>query len=782
MAHKSSALKGLVGSAWLLPIRDQVMLPGAILTLQIFRQSSEAAIQESVDSDRLIFAVTQRNSSLENPELEDLFEVGTLAEVIHSVPMPDGSLRLVLKGLKRCQITEVTKTASARKAKFRELADSSAETSNLEACARLVRQAFTRIAGRNEQIPSESLESILTNSSSLTTAFLVTHFLPCGSDDKQEILQMADINQLLESVLVMCRKEEALLDAQEDIRSRVEGDLSNVQRQFFLKEQMRAIQEELGIKGPYSEECETYREIIQTQVPESARSQALVELRKLEQATESNPESHVTRNYLQTLSRIPWSNIVQSEIDISVAEGKLDSAHFGLADVKERITEFLAVQKLKGSVKGSVLCFVGPPGVGKTSFARSIAAVMNRSCAHIALGGVRDEAEIRGHRRTYVGARPGRIVQALLETGQMNPVIVLDEVDKLCQGIAGDPTSALLELLDPSQNTHFVDHFLEVPIDLSKVLFVVTANVLDSIPSALLDRMELIEFSGYTEDERRSIAEQYVIPEVQSAFGLGGHFPKLDSDAILALVRDYSRESGVRSLSREIARLGRKIAKKLAMDQPIPETLTRTDLVTLLGLPQLPSTELSIEDEVGIANGLVVCGYGGDHMQVEVTLTKPIGAEPRLTLTGSVGPVMQESVQTALTCVRSLLDSKGIDSRFDVHVHLPQAAIPKDGPSAGITVGVALYSAFSGRAIRSKVAMTGEMNLRGHTLAIGGLREKLLAAKRYGYEMVLFPACQKAEFDQLPSEVYEGVNVIPVENLASALNHVIVQAQTVSIR
>ncbi len=779
MAPKSNALKGLAGSAWLLPIRDQVMLPGAILTLQIFRAASEAAIQESVGSDRLLLAVTQKNTAIEDPTMDDLFPVGTLAEIIHSFPMPDGSTRLVLKGLHRCQLVEMTSNQGPKQAKYREILP--AEDSKLEAYRRLIQQAFTRIASRNEQIPSESIESVQSTPSSLSCAFLATHFLPCQMDQKQAVLQTSNSGALMELVLQICRREENLLDAQEDIRNRVESDLSTVQRQFFLKEQLRAIQQELGMKGPYSEECENYRDIISNTVPEPARSLALVELRKLEQASEGNPDTHVTRNYLQTLVRIPWAVAADETIDISAAEENLDKAHYGLHSVKERIIEFLAVQKLRGSAKGSVLCFVGPPGVGKTSFARSIATVMRRNCGHIALGGVRDEAEIRGHRRTYVGARPGRIVQAIIESGQMNPVIVLDEVDKLCQGMGGDPTSALLELLDPSQNHQFVDHYLEIPVDLSKALFVVTANVLDSIPSALLDRMEIIEFSGYTEDEKRSIAEQYIIPEVGHLSGLQETFPPLDSSAVLALVRDYSRESGVRSLRREVSRLGRKLAKKVATGQKLPESITRDTLVEFLGLPQLPTTELAEVEEVGIVNGLVVCGYGGDHMQVEVSLTKPLGVEPKLTLTGSVGPVMQESVQTALTCVRSLLDSKGLDSRFDVHVHLPQAAIPKDGPSAGLTVAIALFSAFSGRAIRPKVAMTGELNLRGQTLAIGGLREKLLAAKRYGYETVLIPACQAKELEQLTSEVFEGVDVIPVATLSEGLKHVIVQAQTVNI-
>lgn len=781
MAHKSSVLKGSAGAAWLLPIRDQVMFPGAILTLQISRPASEAAIQESVASDRLVLAVTQKNSSQQVPERGDLFEVGTLAEVIHSVPMPDGSTRLVLKGLRRCLLTDLDRHTDAVRAKYREVGEQEFNKDNAEAYARLLRQTFARIAGRSEQIPSESIESVNSTASTISLAFLVTHFLPSTTEQKQEILETLDADLLLEHVLRNCKREEALLDAQDDIRNRVEGDISDVQRQFFLKEQLRAIQTELGIKGPFSEECDSYRESINSFVPEPARSQALIEVRKLEQATEGSPDIHVTRNYLQTLTRIPWQDSSEETIDIAEAEQKLDLAHFGLSEVKERIIEFLAVKKLNGSAKGAVLCFVGPPGVGKTSFARSIARVMNRKCGHIALGGVRDEAEIRGHRRTYVGARPGRIVQALLESGRMNPVLVLDEVDKLCQGIGGDPTSALLELLDPSQNNQFVDHFLEVPIDLSNVLFIVTANVLDSIPSALLDRMEIIEFSGYTEEERKSIAEQYVIPEVRQSCGLGSAFPSLTSDALLALVRDYSRESGVRSLSREIGRLGRKLAKKTALGETLPTQLNRDHLIELLGLPMIPVSEVSDAEEVGIVNGLVVCGYGGDHMQVEVSITKPIGPEPKLTLTGSVGPVMQESVQTALTCVRSLLDSKGIDSRYDVHVHLPQASIPKDGPSAGLTVAVALFSAFSGRAVKPSIAMTGELNLRGHTLAIGGLREKLLAAKRYGYQKVLVPICQASELGQFGPEVYAGVEVCPVANLTEALRIAIVHAQTVNI-
>jgi len=781
MAQKSNVLKGLVGSAWVLPVRDQVMLPGAILTLQIFRQASEAAIQESISTDRLVLAVTQKVSAQEAPEQADLFEVGTLAEVVHSVPMPDGSIRLVLKGLRRCAVTEVSTSGGAKRAHYKEFNEQDLSGAKLEAYDRLLRQAFIKIAGRNELIPTESMESVSSASTSHATAFLVTHFLPASAEQKQRILEIHGLEELMESVLVMCKKEEALLDAQDDIRNRVEGDISDVQRQFFLKEQLRAIQLELGIKGPFSEECDSYRESINSFVPEPARSQALIELRKLEQATEGSPDIHVTRNYLQTLMRIPWKDSAEEDINIAEAEEKLNQAHFGLAGVKERIIEFLAVKKLRGSTKGAVLCFVGPPGVGKTSFARSIAKVMNRKCGHIALGGVRDEAEIRGHRRTYVGARPGRIVQALVEAGRMNPVLVLDEVDKLCQGLGGDPTSALLELLDPSQNSQFVDHFLEIPIDLSNVLFIVTANVLDSMPSALLDRMEIIEFSGYTEEERKAIAIQYVIPEVRENSGLGKQFPDLEPEAILSLVREYSRESGVRSLSREISRLGRKLAKRAALGQPIPNELSKGELTELLGLPQIPVSEVSDIEEVGIVNGLVVCGYGGDHMQVEVSLTKPIGSEPKLTLTGSIGPVMQESVQTALTCVRSFLDTKGIDSRFDVHVHLPQAAIPKDGPSAGLTVAVGLFSAFSGRAIKPMVAMTGELNLRGHTLPVGGLREKLLAARRYGYRMVLIPASQASEIAQYPPDIFDGVEIYPVANLSEALQLTIAQAQTVNI-
>ena len=782
MAHKSNEFKGLSGIAWVLPIRDQVMLPGAILTLQISRPAGDRAVSESISGDRLLLALTQKSPDKEEPTSHDLYQVGTLAEVIHSVPMPDGSTRLVLKGLRRCRAEKIESTSTALKGHYHEIVEPGLEGTHSAAFARLLKQSFSSIAERNVQIPVESNESVSESSSALATAFLVTHFLPISTVDKQQVLEKLDHELLFEKVLNLCKKEEALLDAQDHIQKRVESDISAVQRQFFLKEQLRAIQNELGVKGPFSDECDAFRATIESLIPEPGRSQALTELRKLEQASEGGPDILVTRNFLQTLSRIPWGSSSVDATDISEAEAKLDEAHFGLLEVKERIVEFLAVKKLRGSSKGAVLCFVGPPGVGKTSFARSVAQIMNRKCGHIALGGVRDEAEIRGHRRTYVGARPGRIVQAIIESGTMNPVLVLDEVDKLCQGIGGDPTSALLELLDPSQNSQFVDHYLEVPIDLSEVLFIVTANVLDSIPTALLDRMEIVEFSGYTESERSAIAEQFVIPDVRQGCGLGNAFPVLEPDALLTLVREYSRESGVRSLSREIARLGRKLAKRAATGQSIPKTLSKSELTELLGLPQTAFQELGTAEEIGIVNGLVVAGYGGDHMQVEVSLTKPIGAEPKLMLTGSVGPVLQESVQTALTCVRSTLDARGIDSRFDVHVHLPQAAIPKDGPSAGLTVAVGLFSAFAGRAIRAKVAMTGELNLRGHTLAIGGLREKLLAAKRYGYETVLYPECQRAEFEALPTEVWDGINVCPVSDLEAALQACLVQAQTVSIR
>jgi ATP-dependent Lon protease len=758
------------------------MLPGAILTLQISRIAGERAIHESISSDRLILAVAQRNSETEEPVARDVYEIGTLAEVVHSIPMPDGSTRVVLKGLRRCRVSQFEVVNDVLKAQFEEINEIEGQEVKDQAFARLLKQAFTNIAERNEQIPSESIESVSICPSPESIAFLVTHFIPTSQSEKQRILETLNHERLCEDVLKICKNEEALLDAKDKIQQRVETDISDVQRQFFLKEQLKAIQVELGIKGPFSEECDEFRNLIESMIPEPARSQAIVELRKLEQATEGSPDIHVTRTYLQTLTRLPWGKTSEDVLDIVEAEKRLSEAHFGLSMVKERIVEFLAVKKLRGHSKGAVLCFVGPPGVGKTSFARSVAKVMNRKCGHIALGGVRDEAEIRGHRRTYVGARPGRVVQSILESGTMNPVLVLDEVDKLCQSMVGDPTSALLELLDPSQNSQFVDHYLEVPVDLSEVLFIVTANVLDSIPAALLDRMEIVEFTGYTESERSAIAEQFVIPEVKDHSGLGDRFPTLDKEAMLTLVREYTRESGVRSLGREIDRLGRKLAKQVAMGRSIPETLSKEMLIEVLGLPQISVSDISDSEEIGIVNGLVVAGYGGDHMQVEVSLTKPSGAEPKLTLTGSIGPVLQESVQTALTCVKSYLDDRGIDSRFDVHVHLPQAAIPKDGPSAGLTVAVALFSAFAGRAIKPKVAMTGELNLRGHALAIGGLREKLLAAKRYGYQTVLIPASQKSEFEALPIDVHAGLNVCPVANLGEALQECLVQAQTVSIR
>ncbi len=782
MAPMSNAFTGLVGKAWVLPIRDQVMLPGAILTLQIYRPVGEIAIQEAMASDRLLICLTQKDSRDETPNSDQLHEVGTLAEIVHSVPMPDGTTRLVLKGLLRCKATQFEQINEGYMASFQEAKELMTEDTRAVAFGRLLKQSFTSIVERNDQIPTESIETVSDGKSPLSIAFQIVHFLPSNFRDKQQILEITDLDAMLERVLDLCKKEEALLDAQDHIRSRVDSDISGVQRQFYLKEQLRAIQSELGLKGPFSEECDTYRALIENCIPEPAKSQGLIELRKLEQANDSSSDIQVSRTYLQTLTRLPWGKQSEDSIDIGRAESRLDQAHFGLPDVKERIIEFLAVKKLQGSNKGAVLCFVGPPGVGKTSFARSVASVMDRKCGHIALGGVRDEAEIRGHRRTYVGARPGRIIQAIIESGESNPVLVLDEVDKLCQGIGGDPTSALLEILDPSQNDHFVDHYLEVPFDLSQVLFIVTANMLDSIPSALLDRMEIVEFSGYTESDRKSIAEQFVIPDVRELCGLGNQFPTLNEEAILTLVREFSRESGVRSLRREISRLGRKLAKQVALGQEIPKVLGRTELIEILGLPQITLSEISNSEEIGMTNGLVVAGYGGDHMQVEVSITKPIGTEPKLVLTGSVGPVLQESVQTALTCVRSLLDSKGIDSRFDVHVHLPQAAIPKDGPSAGLTVGVALFSAFSGRSVRAKVAMTGELNLRGHTLAIGGLREKLLAAKRYGYKIVLFPAAQIAEFNALPDEIRSGLNVFPVATIEDALDACLVQAQTVSIR
>lgn len=768
-----SSAKAKSGSHPLVAVRDQVQFPGMIMTLMVSRAATLSALDTALSGDQLVVVLLQRDGSVETPGQDDLYSTGTLSEVLHVVPLPDGSSRAVLRGIRRVEVT----TIQSAKVKYQAAQEENGSDLSILASRRILTESFANLASHHRQVPPESLESVASAQSDSAFADTVAFFLPCNAKEKQAVLEQKSVALRLDALLRLSKQEESLISIEQEIRDQVDTEIGRAQRQFFLKEQLRAIQTELG--GDGKSEAEQFEELL-SELPQKAHQAALAEVRKLRTADPDSAEAQTARTYLDTLLSLPWCETVHQPIDLKEARSALDANHFGLDSVKERMIEFLAVHKLNGGKQGAVLCFVGPPGVGKTSVAHTIANVLGRPAVNIALGGLKDEAEIRGHRRTYVGARMGKVMSALKAAGVRNPVCILDEIDKLHDGAQGDPASALLEVLDAEQNSAFVDHYLELPFDLSEVLFIATANLLDRLPSALYDRLEIIEFSGYSESERTEIARRHILPSTANASGLGAKMPPLTEEATRLLASAYAREAGVRGLSRECKRLARKLATLSATDQPLPVLIDVEQLTELLG-PAPVDCHVSHLSQVGTAHGLVVTGYGGDVMQIEVGLARPLGPEPKLTLTGALGPVMQESVQTALTFVRSQLDSKQIDSRFDVHVHLPQAAIPKDGPSAGITIAVALFSAFTGRPASGKVAMTGEITLRGQVLPVGGLREKILAAKRFGYDRVLYPATLESEVNRMSEEVREGIELHPVARFDQVLDLAFDYAQTVSI-
>jgi ATP-dependent Lon protease len=779
MARRSNRLNLGVQSYPVLSLRDQVLFPGVVLTVGVARARSLKAIELAQKGDRTLWVVSQKTGVTENPSIEELCAIGTIAEMLHTVSLPDGSIRVILRGIERAQMSRPVDEHHVEVSLLSKLESDKKEEIALR---RIAVDEFVSLAGRHKSIPAESVETVIHANGLEDTIFHLGHFLPLSIAERQLILESESPIKVLKQIRNAISNERELLDLEDKLRAQVETEVRDTQRQFYLREQLRVIQRELGQDSELQPEISGFRrKIKELNLPSDVYDVAEFELRKLEKLDSLSSETHVVRSYLDTLLSIPWGTSTPDSLDLAKATRILDENHYGLEVVKERVQEFLSVRQLKGSQAGAILCFVGPPGVGKTSLARTIAKALGRQFGQLALGGVRDEAEIRGHRRSYVGARPGRIVQTIRNTKSMNPVIVLDEIDKLTHGMAGDPMSAMLEVLDPEQNTEFVDHYLEVPINLSQVLFIATANILDTLPQPLLDRMEFIEFPGYTEVERVQIAKNHILASVREEIGLRDQMPVLTDEAYHMLATDYTRESGVRAIRREFAKLGRKLARMIALGQTIPTIIDVEELRDLLGQPPISPSPVNESPEIGTSHGLVVTGYGGDRMQVEVSLTKPIGPEPKLTLTGAVGPVLNESVQAALTCVRRLLDQKGIDSRFDVHVHLPQAAIPKDGPSAGVTVAIALYSAFTGRAVRRDVAMTGEVTLRGHVLPVGGLREKILAARRYGYRTVIFPGSQESEVSSLPTEVYEGLLLQPIHEITEGIEVALDYAQTVNI-
>ncbi len=760
-------------SAPVLPVRDNIHFPLIVNTLLVGRELSVRALQSAMRRDRHVIVIGQRDMNVDEPRAEDLYRVGTLSEVMQVLPMPDGTMRVVLQGVARAHVDRFAFRGGYFNADLTLLVEKPSKGTATEALKRETVAAFSQIAGLGKQVPPEALESLPSIQEGGHLADLIAHHLNLRPEVKQQLLEETDWSLRLDQLVRVLISERQVLELQSDIRTKVEQELGNTQREYFLREQLKAIQQELSGKEEFSEEGEEYRKKIHAAaMPSETEEKAVQELRRLERAPSSSPESMVIRNYLDWLTSLPWSTLSDDMLDVKSAAKILDRDHFGLTKVKDRILDFLAVRQLSHSLRGPILCFVGPPGVGKTSIGRSIAESLGRKFVRVSLGGVRDEAEIRGHRRTYIGSMPGRIIQNVKSCGTRNPVFMLDEIDKMGMDFRGDPTSALLEALDPEQNTHFSDHYIEAPFDLSAVMFIMTANLLENIPAPLRDRMEVIRFSSYTEDEKLHIAKEFLVSKKIAEHGLKKTQIRFGDGVLESLAREYTREAGVRSLEREIATLCRKTARRIAEGKNKSVCLDTDLLHEMLGKPKFRFGVRGTKDEVGAATGLVYTEFGGDIITIEVSLMEPFGDEPNVRMTGSLGEVMKESALAAVTYVRSNQTRfrEGQSFRYDLHVHVPEGAVPKDGPSAGVTIAAAIVSAFSGRPVRKDFAMTGEVTLRGKVLAVGGIREKVLAAHRAGIKHVILPEDNVADLDELPESARKALKFHPISSIDEALD------------
>jgi ATP-dependent Lon protease len=768
----------------LIPLRrGTVIFPNILAPLEIGRPRSYKAIEEAVNKEKLVVLVAQKDPDEEDPGPEDLYDIGVVGEIVRMLPLPNNTVRALIGGVKRVKIEEFLQTDPYFLVRIKELEDIvDASPEELEASRRLVISLFEQLwrMSRNispvaETIPPELVGEIKTITDPSRVADLIAYYLgPPYSitlEDKQSLLATLSVKERLEKLATILRKELVVQEIEGKIKSKVEKEIGESQREFILRERLKALQEELGMKEEGVSEYEEYKKKIEAAgMPEEVKEKAMKELERLSKMPSIAPEAAVIRTWLDWLVELPWNKRTEDNLDIEYARKVLDEDHYGLKKVKERVLEFLAVRKLKEKTKGPILAFIGPPGVGKTSIGRSIARAMGRKFVRISLGGVRDEAEIRGHRRTYVGALPGRIIQGIRTAGTKNPVFMLDEIDKIGIDFRGDPSSALLEALDPEQNYAFSDHYLEVPFDLSEVMFICTGNVLDTVPPALQDRMEVIEFPGYTEEEKLNIAKYFLVPKQRNEHGLKEDMLEITDDALMRIIREYTREAGVRNLEREIANICRKVAVKVAEGKTEKTIVDAEAIPDYLGVPRYRYGVAEKEDEVGVATALVWTPVGGDTTSVEVAVLKGKG---ELILTGRLGEVMKESAKAALSYIRSRAKQLGIDERFqektDIHIHVPEGSIPKDGPSAGITIACALASALSGIPVRKDVAMTGEITLRGKVLPVGGVKEKVLAAHRAGIKTVILPKENQKDLAEISPKVLEELNFKFVEHMDEVL-------------
>lgn len=761
----------------LLPVRDTVVFPRMLTPLFVGRDKSLMALEASLAQSSQLVVVAQRDPDQEDPSPEDLYTVGAEVVVGRVLRMPDGSNNILVQGYRRVEILEFLQEDPYPKAKVRRLEEDDEKSLSSEALMRAVLALFEKCVHLNRNVPDDAYVAAMNIDEPGWLADMVASVMDFDLEQRQQILETVDPPTRLQRLSILLAQELDVLELESQIQDQVQQEVDKGQREYFLREQMRVIQSELGeLDFQLAEVNELRAKLDQLDLPEAVQAKAQKELNRLAMMPPAAPEVGIIRTYLDWLIDLPWTEMTEDTTNIEAVATVLDGNHFGIPKAKERILEHIAVHQRAGDkMRSPILCFVGPPGTGKTSLGRSIAEALDRKFVRISLGGIRDEAEIRGHRRTYIGALPGRIIQSMRKAGTMNPVFMLDEIDKIGADFRGDPSAALLEALDPEQNNNFSDHYLELDYDLSKVMFITTANVLYPIPPALRDRMEVIEFSGYVEEEKLEIARQFLIPRQIEEHGLEDVAIKIPDSTLKGIIREYTYEAGVRNLEREIGRICRKLTRRLAENKSIPKTITRQSLSKYLGPPTFTEQRANQEDEVGIATGIAYTDAGGDIMPIEVALMPGKG---NLTLTGQLGDVMQESIQAALSYTRSHAKDYNIKPAtfedFDIHLHVPEGAVPKDGPSAGITMATALISAFSNYKVRRNVAMTGEITLRGNILPIGGLKEKILAAHRAGITTVIVPTKNQKDMVDIPKKVQRELNVIFADKMDDVLKNALI--------
>ncbi|AGB41924.1 ATP-dependent protease La [Halobacteroides halobius DSM 5150] len=774
VAEDSKELKANSGNMPLLALRGLIIFPNMITSLLVGRDKSIAALEEVMVEDKKILLSAQKDEAIEEPTFDDIYNIGTIAQIKQLMRLPDGTIKILVEGMQRVEITSLLQEEPYFEVGFKVLEEEEPEDeTEIEALMRSVVNNFEEYVKDNKKLPPETMMTVTNIEDPGRLVDIIASHMSLKTKQQQQILEAISSRERLQRIYNILDRELEILEVKNKINDEVRQQVEKRQKEYYLKEQMKAIKKELGEDGS-NNEVEQYKEQIkEANLPEEVEEKAVEEAEKLQKMPPNANEAVVVRKYLDCILDLPWNNYSEDKLVIDQVEEKLNQDHYGLEDVKERILEYLAVKKLSDKMKTPILCLVGPPGVGKTSLGRSVAEAIGKEFVRLSLGGLRDEAEIRGHRRTYVGARPGRIINAMRDAGTKNPLFLLDEIDKVKGDFRGDPAAALLEVLDPEQNNEFSDHYLEVPFDLSDVMFITTANSIDTIPRPLLDRMEVIKISGYTEEEKVEIAKNHLLPKELKNHGLNDEQLVVSDNALQKVIRNYTREAGVRNLERKIASVCRKAAKKVVEGK---ERTTRVDLRNLkkyLGIPKYKYGKIEAKDRRGVVTGLAWTSAGGDILNIEVSI---VPGEGKLTLTGKLGDVMKESAQTALSYARTQADKFNFEDKFykkyDIHVHVPQGAIPKDGPSAGITLATALISALADKPVSGKVAMTGEVTLRGKVLPVGGIKSKVLAAQRAGIEKVILCHENEKNLEDIPDNVKQDLEIVLVEDMEQVLQEV----------